>query len=194
MPRSIKETADRAGKLRMHYARSEFDKLPPAGEEWKWGDVAARGDDDGMPESAMHTVKPYLHNHGDGWYETSERLETYLDDKYGIECAGDAGRVPEPDPEQRELPGIEASPSTDTHARADGGDEDSMQVTFGGERADPEVLAAQSLDKHIESVKAMCAGGENQGRDATQMTIGVYDRATVGGFQVSGGELPSGEA
>lgn len=196
MTRAIEDTRDRSAKLKIHYNRCELRGLPPAGVRWKWYDVADRPGSTGeMSESVLRKVKGYLTRHDDGTWETSERLETYLQERYGIELeAGDVEdrSPPEPPGEQATLTGAGArDPGTreDTRAIEAGTarSSDSMQVSLTGDQVPVEELEDEGDEDpgYFEAFEKMREGGRyGAGRDPGQSSLSAFNgQVTIGSLR-----------
>lgn len=168
-------------KIRAH--RAELGKLPPSGRRWRWGDVVGT-DDDRVAPVAAHAARSLLDKHGDGRYETTHRLEEYLEEKYGIELTGrceDQVRLPIDTNPSRES--ARESVVTDGSGATDLARE-SVQVGLGGEDASDAVAeqgAREDLERNVAAGKRTSEKHEAAERDARQATIDAYaGRVRVG--------------
>jgi len=173
--------------IRAH--RAELGKLPPAGRRWRWGDVVGT-DDERVAPKAAHAAHPLLDKHGDGRYETTQRLEEYLAEKHGIELTGRCE-------DQTQLP-IDTLPARESAAvvATDGsGATDSattVQVGFDGEDASDAVAeqdAREGLERNVAAGKTPAEKHQVAERDARQATIDAYaGRVRVGPLARSTGD------
>lgn len=181
--RGVSDMVEHRTAMRIASRKATLHRLPPAGAKWEWGDVVNEcGDDDELvAKEAAHAVRGLLTQHPDGRYETTERLETYLKEKHGIELTGRCE-------EQARLPidtvtGRETQVMTDGSGASDSGGE-SAQVGLDGEDAE-DAVAEQAAQSELER---RAAQGEHGGtkhvearEDARQATVDSYaSRVHVG--------------
>lgn len=186
--------------MKLRYNKATLHNLPPAGRRWQWSDVVGHADRQVDPTDA-HAARSLIESHGDGVWETTRRLEEYLDEMYSIELEGDVTET-----EQSTLPigtgravtdrprviGVE-SPPAPTRSNAT-----RVQVGLDGEPAEAAVAAVKAhedldrneshgdhgVERHVEAV-----------RDTWQTALQVFDRITAGRLRRATGRVyPAADA
>ena len=171
--------------MRISSRKATLHRLPPAGVRWEWGDVVdesgdAGDDDDLVSKKAAYAVRELLTRHDEGVYETSQRLERYLQEKHGIELTGRCE-------EQARLP-IDTTSArqrvTDGSGATGPASSGSVQIGLGGEDASDaidEQAVQKSLQRNVAAGKTGTSKAEVAERDARQATMDAYaTRVRVG--------------